>query len=330
MRSPAEAIEDELPTDVRKLQERLRKAEQTRKQAEQQAKSLQKVNDHLSEMLAKRSRPLFASPKGKTKCKGNQFHRVLIPDSHGAKIDKQASQAFLNDLEYLNPKEIVWLGDHLDCGGFLAQHHTIGFVAESTYSFADDVQAANEFIDAVQARTPNAVHFFLTGNHEHRIEKWCCQQTLSRGIDAQFLLNSFGVRSVLHLDKRGINYYSRGDTHGKLKIRGAIKLGSCYFVHDVSTSRHPADAAIGKYAANVMFGDTHRLDIVYRRKAGREIVAATCGHLSLNQPHWMETNVTDWMHAYAVQVVTGDNFLTVPVPIVSGKSLIGPLLGVVK
>ncbi len=73
------------------------------------------------------------------------------PDSHGCFIDGAALNAFLGDLEAIKPAEVIMLGDHLDCGGFLAQHQTIGFVAESDYSYAEDVAACNQFLDAIRS-----------------------------------------------------------------------------------------------------------------------------------------------------------------------------------
>ena len=67
------------------------------------------------------------------------------------------------------------------------------------------------------------------------------------------------------------------------------------------------------------------------RKAERDIIGATNACLSKLTPYWQETNVTDWSHGYGVQIVTnGGDFLHIIVPIVKGKSLLGPLLGQVK
>ncbi len=314
---------------IRELEQKLARETAKREQAERHTKELQTVLDHQSEILETRAKQLFRSPKAHAK--GGHFHRVLVPDTHGAHIDPQAAAAFLGDLEYLQPREVVWLGDHLDCGGFLAKHHTIGFVAEAAFSFADDIGAANSFIDSVQQRTPKAVHHFLTGNHEHRIERWCCTHALGNDKDATLLLNTFGVRASLNLDKRGINYYSRGHISPDLRVRGAIKLGACYFVHDVSTARNAAQVAVNKWAANVAFGDTHRIDFAVSRKAERDIIGATNGCLSTLRPFWQETNITDWSHGYGVQIVTADgDFLHIIVPIIEGRSLLGPMLGRVK
>jgi hypothetical protein len=315
--------------ELNRLRKQLADSERKRQAAERSTRELQQIIDLQSSILEKRAKQLFRSPKA-SKTKGH-FHRVLIPDTHGAHIDHKAAAALLGDLEYLQPREVVWLGDHLDCGGFLARHHTMGFVAEAAFSFADDIAAANDFIDAVQQRTPKAVHHFLTGNHEHRIEKWCCTHALGNDKDANLLLQAFGVHSVLHLQRRGINYYSRGHTEPDLRTRGAIKLGECYFVHDVSTARNAAQVAISKWGTNVMFGDTHRIDYAVGRKAERDIVAATNGCLSTLRPYWQETNITDWSHGYGVQIVMPDGkFLHIIVPIVDGKSLLGPMLGRVK
>jgi hypothetical protein len=300
-------------------------------QLKREIKQLEAVIDDQAARLAHKSRNLFRSP-AKHSTSHKHFNRVLVPDTHGAHIEPAAAAAFLSDLECLQPAEVVWMGDHLDCGGFLAMHHTIGFVAETDVEWPDDIDGANQFIDQVQKRTPKAVHHFLTGNHEHRIERWCCTQALAKRRTAQWFLDRIGCHAVLNLEKRGIIYHPRGEleqTHKR--IRGAIKLGNCYLVHDVSTAGDPCVPALNRYAANVAFGDTHRM--VYRvgRKAEKDYFAATIGYLAKPQPYWQETNVTDWSHGYGLQIVAGPHeLLHINVPIVNGRSLLGPLLGAVK
>ncbi len=336
-KSPQQIAREELAKDtddarrIFALEKQLATAQYKAEQAKKQNKQFNEVIEHQSELLTKRAGQLFKSPKARPNAKGGYFHRVLIPDTHGAHIDPAAAAAFLQDLEYLQPREVVWLGDHMDCGGFLAKHHTMGFVAEAAFSFSDDIDAANQLIDQVQKRAPNATHHFLTGNHEHRIERWCCTHALGNDKDANLLLKAFGVQNVLHLEKRGIRYYSRGHIEPGLRTRGAIKLGCCHFVHDVSTARNAAQVAIGKWGSNVCFADTHRIDFAVGRKAERDIIAATNGCLSTLRPYWQETNITDWSHGYGVQIVTNSGeFLHIIVPIIEGKSLLGPMLGRVK
>jgi hypothetical protein len=314
---------------IRELERQLAQEKSKREQLEREAKQLSDILDHQSAIIERKAAKLFRSPKvhaGK-----GFFHRVNIPDTHGAHIDPRARAAFLADLEYLRPKQIVWGGDHVDCGGFLAEHHTIGFVAEMAYSYVDDLAEANSLIDDVQKRAPDAAEYMVCGNHEHRIERWCCTHARGDARTAALLFDKLGVPSNLHLAKRGIRFIGRGDVEPNLRIRGALKLGCCYFIHDVSTARNAAQVAINKFGANVSFCDTHRFDMAISRKADRDIIAVTNGCLSTLRPFWQETNVTDWSHGYGVQIVAPDGeFLHIFVPIIDGKSLLGPLLGRVK
>ena len=82
------------------------------------------------QLTAARASKIRLSLNGKRPTKDDDtFCRVIIPDSHGCYIDEGAAAAMLADLAVIRPASIIMLGDHLDCGGFLAQHHTIGFVA---------------------------------------------------------------------------------------------------------------------------------------------------------------------------------------------------------
>jgi len=88
--------------------------------------------------------------------KGGVTLRVIVPDSHGCFVDQSAASAMLADIAMLKPSSIILLGDHLDCGGFLAEHHTWGYVAETDYTFEDDCQATNPFLDALQSAAPQS------------------------------------------------------------------------------------------------------------------------------------------------------------------------------
>ena len=104
--------------------------------------------------------------QGKLRTSKGAFVRFFVPDTHGCKVDHDALSAMLADLAYLNPREVYLMGDHLDCDGFLAQHHVWGFVAETEYTFEDDVAAANVMLDSVQKICPKAKLTYLSGNHE--------------------------------------------------------------------------------------------------------------------------------------------------------------------
>lgn len=272
--------------------------------------------------------PKFTLPVGGRQVKSGRgaFCRIIVPDSHGCFIDPEALTAFLHDLESVKPAEIVMLGDHLDCGGFLAQHQTLGFVAETDYSYADDVSACNQFLDAIQQRAPRAAIDYLEGNHEARIEKWIVTQTLRNQKDAAYLHRLFGVEPSLNLERRGIKHYRQGKFYDGLPIPATIRRGHCHFTHGIYTSSNAAAAHLRKYGGNVVFGHTHRADSYVIRTVKAGVIGAwNPGCLCQLQRLWNHTALTDWSHGYGLQVVQGDEFLHINVPIINGKSYLQPL-----
>lgn len=256
------------------------------------------------------------------------YFRVIVPDTHGCYADEAALAAFLSDLEALAPRvrEIVLLGDHLDCGGFLAMHHTIGYVAEAAYTFEADVIATNTLLDRVQGLCPKAAIHYLEGNHERRIERWCVTQTLSHARDAEYLRKMFSPASVLHLEKRNISYYRQAEFHGDLPVPGTLRLGRCYFTHGTRCGSNAAREMLADFGANVVFGHTHTASSASARPVKSGEIGAWCpGGLCRLQPLWNHTRPTKWNHGYAVQLVRRDgDFMYVHVPIISGRSyLIG-------
>lgn len=257
------------------------------------------------------------------------FLRVIIPDTHGAHIDPVAASAFLQDLELLKPKQVVRLGDHIDCGGFLAQHHVLGFVPETTYSFAEDVAAANEFLDQCQERTGKIKDWYIVGNHEARIEKWIVKETLRHQADAEYFYQMFGTGSVLSLEKRGIQIVNRNETYHGLSKRGTIRLGKCLFHHGTRCGVHAAKATLDDLGGNIVFGHTHRISSHVKETIDGVIGAWSVGCLSQLHPVYGDTRVSNWAHGYAIQVVETDGtFLHLTIPIIEGRSMLHHLLDV--
>lgn len=256
------------------------------------------------------------------------FVRVIIPDSHGCYIDEQAASALIADIRTLNPSSIIMLGDHLDCGGFLAQHHTIGFVAECEYTFEDDCTAANQFLDQVANAAPNANIDYLEGNHERRIEKFIVTATLAKKPEATFLRKHISTSIVLNLAKRGINFFSQGVFHEGLRIPATIRRDGCYFTHGEFTSKNAAAQHLAKYNGNIWYAHTHRSDMATKRTVKDGLIGAwNPGCLCKIQPLWMHTNLTDWAHGYGVQLVRkGIGHLNLQIPIIDGVSYLAPLV----
>lgn len=268
----------------------------------------------------------FTLPTGKKRKAGSTFVRVIIPDSHGAHIDKPAAAAFLNDLERLKPAQIVRLGDHLDCGGFLALHHTLGFVPETSYSFEEDCAAANAFLDETQKRAQPEEDYYIIGNHEQRIEKWIINQTLRNPKDSAYLHRMFSPESVLHFGKRGIKEVKRNEQYSGLQKRGTIKLGKCLFHHGTRTGLYAAKRNLDDVGTNICFGHTHRIACYVKETADGIIGSWSYGCLCDLHPLYGDTNTSDWANGYGVHIVrdTGE-FMSITVPIIDGVSYLDVL-----
>jgi len=296
-----------------------------RKEDIERIKALETQVARYEERLDKIRKSKFVLPTKKTQKSGKgSYCRVVIPDSHGAHVDEEALGAFLFDLEKIGSTvgEVVMLGDHLDCGGFLAQHQTLGYVAETAYTFEDDVNACNQFLDRLQKLCPKAKFHYLEGNHERRIEKWCVTEALGKHQDAAYLKRLFGVDTQLGLSKRGIHLYEQGKHYHDITIPATIRLGKCYFTHGSRTSKHAASDMLNDFGGNVVFGHTHRADSYVRRTVTEGTIGAwNPGCLCKLQPFWRHTGITGWSHGYGLQFVQPDGaFLHVNVPIISGKS----------
>ena len=248
--------------------------------------------------------------------------RVVIPDTHGAKADKTALAAVLADVKTIDPQEIILLGDHVDCGGFLAQHLVMGYVAETAYSYEEDLEHGNAFLDSLRFSAPHAKIEYIEGNHERRVETWCVTQTLRHSKDAERLRQLYAPEFRLNLAERGIPYYRQGCFYDGLSIPGTIKRGKCFFFHGISTSKNAVTATLDKIGGNCVFGHTHRGQSEIVRRVGIGVIGGwNPGCLCELQPLWQHTAPTEWTHGYAVQLVSENGgFLHINIPIIDGQS----------
>ena len=266
-------------------------------------------------------------PTVKKISRSEDFLRIAIPDSHGAHADPAAVGAFLQDLKALSPHEIVLLGDHVDCGGFLAQHHDLSYIPETTYTYEDDIKSTSDFLDQIQAAAPGARIHYLEGNHEQRVEKWCVKQCLRNGKDADFLRRQFAPEFLLRLKDRGISYYRRSVQYDGLPVPGVIRLGPTFFTHEPGRGGRPEQYAL-RFGGCMVHGHEHRArSAVVRTVANGETGVWCPGTLAKQQPFYFHTNLTDHSHGYLVQIVSrSGGFLAINVPIIDGISHLRPLI----
>ena len=303
----------------------------TRKQAaalKARIAELEAQNDKLAESLKNARKARHKIPaQGKTRTSKGAFIRFFLPDSHGHSVDPAALKALLADLDYLKPREIYMMGDHLDCGGWLASHHVLGFIPETETSFEQDVSAANSLLDAVQKICPKAKIWYLEGNHEERIEKWIITSVMRHGKDAAFLRSLCGPEAVLHLAERNIPYITKGKCYDGCRVQGTLKAGHCYVTHGTRHGRNAANSMLQRFGASVVFGHVHKLmSATDRNVRDGEMGAWSVGHISRQQPLWRHGDPTDWSQGYGFQIVQPNNdFLHIQVPIIEGKSYLSSL-----
>jgi len=292
-------------------------------------KSLTKDRDQLLDEYTdmRDARPV---PKQRKRSGGKRpetIVRVSVGDVHGMMMDKAAVAVFLEDVKMLCPDEIVLGGDIAECGGWLAKHQPMGYVALCDYSYQEDCKAANWFLDEVQKAAPSAEMHYIEGNHEDRVERWCVDQTMAHKRDAEFLRKAFAPEYMLRLAERGISYYRRSVIYGDGYPRGWIKLGSMFFTHELGASKNAARDAIMKTAGNVTYFHTHREDsaTVVFPEVGI-VKAFNPGCLCSMQPVWKRSDPTTWSQGYQIEFVAKQgNFQCVHVPIWRGGSLAGAM-----
>jgi len=263
-------------------------------------------------------------PKASKKRRKADWVRMILPDLHGSRMSKPAFAAVCADLKRVEVDEVVMLGDMMECGGFLAAHHTMGYVAETEYTYEEDIAATNQAFDTLLSLAPKCTNWhYLEGNHERRVEKWAVTQALRNKKDSQFLLDQVGPENVLGLKERGIKYYRQAERYDGMTIPGTIKLNKSYYTHGISTAKHAASVHAARFGGNIYFGHTHRNDSWVSHTVDAGDIGAWCpGCLCEKQPMWLHTNPSAWTQGYGLQVeARSQNFLPIQVGIIDGESM---------
>lgn len=262
-------------------------------------------------------------PKAKARSGKDDTVRVIMPDSHAHHIDAPAFAAFLADVKTLNPDEFVGLGDHVDAGGFLAAHHVLGYVAQlDECSWEQDLAAWESQLNALQAAASVAKFTILAGNHCTRVEKWAVQQSLGNQRDAEMLRRALAPEDRLDYAGRGIDYVKYGEQREGVPVRGAVRLGKCYFTHGFALGKDAARNHAIKFGAPVVYGHTHTPATYFGKTVHGGVHAAwNFGCLCKLAPRYMHNNPDNWAHGYGIQLIARSGlFTTIHVPIIKGVS----------
>lgn len=277
----------------------------------------------VNRLIAARKVPVQPRPRPRPKLGREDTVIVIRPDVHGYHQDPEAVGAYLDVVRRLKPHGFVGLGDLGDCGGFLAQHHVLGFVAETEYTFEADDEAANRFLDAEdEALGAVDTKLDLAGNHDDRPEKWAITAALRSRRDAAYLLKGIDRPTVYKMAARGRTWVRTTDRVGELPM-GHVAYGRCWFTHGHHIGKKAAADAARSYGTNIVFGHTHRMqEEITRTGEGKVIGGWTIGHLSRQMPYWQHGKPNGWVHGFAVQIHARSGlFQHINVPIVNGVAV---------
>lgn len=258
--------------------------------------------------------------------------RVYIPDSHGYYADEAAIAATARDIKSLDPDEVVMLGDHVDCSGFLSTHGLPSAMQDCDYSYDADIKAANRHLDAFTTAAPSASFYYLEGNHEARVERWAITHALAKRVDAEGIRREMCPEYRLRLKERGIRYFRSNTKYQGISIPGTIRLGKVFVTHGITAGKYAAERHLDAFAASVVFGHIHRkVSVVSTKVSTGTIIARSPGCLALLQQPYAKSTPTGHTHGYDLDFISPSGlFQPLQISIVNGVSMLGQLAGRIK
>jgi hypothetical protein len=130
---------------------------------------------------------------------------MIITDTHDIQLDPFVRRIWLDTLERVQPRRIIFGGDAFDLPEFGKYS-----VDPREWDVVGRIKAVHELFAETRAAAPNARIDLLEGNHEFRLLRHLGEATPAmRAILAD--LHGFTVPKLLGLDAFEVNYQARGD-----------------------------------------------------------------------------------------------------------------------
>ena len=188
---------------------------------------------------------------------------AIIPDTHRPYHDKKAYALMIKALRFVDPCEIVLLGDYADFYS-VSRHSKDPRLEHLLQKEVDDV---NSGLDELDALFPKAKKVFLEGNHEARLSSYV-------GNHASAL---FGLTDCEYLFR--LNQRPRWSWIAFGKNQLYRVLGS-----DLCTRHRPlasnAKTSVLRAGLNLCYGDIHKIELAYAVALdGRNLVGFCPGWL---------------------------------------------------
>lgn len=223
------------------------------------------------------------------------YRFACLPDTHGWKIDLEASEAALAFVRWYKPVVVYLLGDHVDFGGLSR------FIKspEEAYSLGEDLTAARLFLARVRESAPNARIIYLKGNHEARLQKylWTRAPELAKA-------EGITVPEQLKLSDLGIEWEESGTTQANASL--IVKHGHMVRMR----SGYTATGELERNGISGISGHTHRCGHIFKRNMLGPLGWIESGCLCRLDPEYMEGQTADWQHGVSFGSIdlTGTGF----------------------
>lgn len=244
-----------------------------------------------------------AESQSKVYSKPTTMKVACISDIHYPYEDRQATSIALSFLSDYKPDILVWNGDIFD---FYAVSHyeknpkkKMDIQEEIDYGFSEMEKWSKRL-------GPNTKHYFISGNHESRL-----QRMINKTAPALAHLRSTSIESNVNFKSINVEYVpDHQDLH----------IGDLMFVHGSVVRRHGGNSARGhyeQYGCSLIMGHTHRLAVLFKRNKYGTHTLIENGTLCDFDVEYVK--YPDWQHGFTTIEFDGNSFVPTLRPIINHK-----------
>lgn len=249
---------------------------------------------------------------------------ILQPDVHLPYCDYAALDVMFSIIEDLpRVDEFCNMGDLLDCFG-VNLHDEMPETFNLKTRLKEEIVVGNKYLDFLQRKlrekNKDCAFKMTLGNHEKRVARYIVKK-------APALYEFLDIPSLLQLDERDFEW------HRFTKNQLAQVLNTnLYFRHrPYSGGVNTANSTLNKKAINLVYGDTHRLQFVKRKRGDlSKLQAISLGcMIDFESPAFAYCDVEDWAHAFGIVYQYSDDpedWVIDVVEIDRGKAIYGGVL----
>lgn len=216
---------------------------------------------------------------------------LIVPDCHLPNHSKEALDVMLSiakDLPRLD--EIVLLGDLADYYG-VSLHDKLPQCFTLKQRMKDEIWTVNKFLDYLETTFKVPIKW-LEGNHLFRLKKYMMK-------NAPALFDMISNETLFKLDERPLVKFTEFKRNQLERV-----LDTNLFARHQPYNQgvNCAMGTINKKQISLIFGHTHRLQTVVKKRGDKTFVSAySCGCLiDFNSEVFSYADTDDWAHAFGV------------------------------